>query len=127
MGLKNKAYLKEEMNSPLFLFQHGVLCERLETVLSLEGSARIGPDKIITLIQNICGAPNLGENNEVLAPSPIVVRTSFLGSKDKTLVFTDATFNLNYRRSSYGFFMIKYKNPLVAVRTLGQGSPSLKR
>ena len=47
MGLKNKAYLKEEMNSPLFLFQHGVLCERLELVLSLEGSARIGPDKII--------------------------------------------------------------------------------
>lgn len=76
------------------------------------------PDKIITSIQNICGAPNLRENNKVLT-HPVVVRTSFLGSMDKRLVFADVTFNLKDGKSRYGFFIMKYKKPLIAGAYFG--------
>ena len=49
-----------------------------------------------------------------------MARASFLGSMDKTLVFMDSTFYLKNGKSSYDFFMMKYKNPLAAGAHLGQ-------
>ena len=93
MDLKNITYLKGETNLTSFVFT------RWGT------GKRINPDKIISLVQNICKGSNIGEHGKVLSPSPVAVRI---------FVFLDVAFNIKEGKSSFSFFMMRYNKPLVA-------------